>query len=126
MTSPLFERKTVFNSVQTSLPYELDCRIERALIGEKWFANPDRVRFFDYEDGCLINLTNSAVPYLVKGDVVWFSFTMQYSVNRSSWGPDLQLVDVVRVGRFQGVTESGMSGRRVLQPGLITPVSEGV
>lgn len=125
MTSPLFERKTVFNSVQEPLSYDLDRSIEDALIGQKWFANPDRVRFFSYEDNGLVHLKNTLVPYLASGDVVWFSFTMQYVVNNVSWGPDLQLVDVVRVGRFEGKVEHPVGIRRGLQAGLITPISDG-
>lgn len=119
LTSPMFERKTPFTNVNASIDYDLNPEISKMLTGQNWLANPHRVKFFSYENGSLIHLSESAKPTLAQGDVIWFSFTLQYVVNHT-WGPDVQVVDVVRVGHGgdsvpRNVSESrGPSARGVV------------
>lgn len=112
----MFERKTPFINYQAPLDYILNPRIASMLKGQKWFANPDRVKFFAYEGGSLIDLADSVNPILSNGDVIWFSFTLQYVVNHT-WGPDVQIMDVVRVGRIDDELGNGARRRRALRVG---------
>lgn len=121
----MFERKTPFLNSQAPLDYILDPCITSMLKGQKWFANPDRVRFFAYEGGSLIDLADSANPNLSNGDVIWFSFTMQYVVNHT-WGPDVQVMDVVRVGRVTDELGNGGRCRRTLRVGDTVREDDGM
>lgn len=125
------------NGVQApDVPYELSPAIEAAVAATpNWHPNPDRVLFFSYDDDNLVELQESAQPTIKQGDIVWFSFALQFTVGTQNWGPDYRLVEVVRVGRIPDAFLHGPrysafesidpSVRKPLRAGKVVPRSDG-
>lgn len=84
-----------------AIPYALVPSVSSAVsLLDDWFANPDRVLFFSYNEGDLANLDDCDPPRLRQGEIIWFSFAVQYAVGSNTWAPDYRLIEVVRVGRI--------------------------
>lgn len=118
------------------VPYEVSPTIQAAVTATpNWYANPDRVLFFSYEGDTLLDLHKSDTPTIRQGDIVWFSFALQYTVGTQNWGPEYRLIEVVRVGKIpdafaHGPRDSAFESidpnlRRPLRAGKVIPKSDG-
>lgn len=61
-------------------------------------ANPELPTILEYVNGQLKKLTPEDCHYFRSGDIVWFSFTLTFDFNASSWMPQYKPLDFVRVG----------------------------
>ncbi|PPQ72617.1 hypothetical protein CVT26_004091 [Gymnopilus dilepis] len=98
MTSKVFARKSPLNKKVT---YAVHDWLLKALEDEnpsKNIPNPERPRYLDYTNGMkLVDLADTNTPYFKRGDVVWFSFKLGFSVSGDSWSSELVPIEFVRV-----------------------------
>lgn len=135
LTSMMFVR-SANGTTEDSIPYTLVPSVRNAVSStNNWFANPDRALFFSYDEGILTNMDDDDPPRLRQGDIIWFSFAMQYTIGSNNWAPDYRLIEVVRVNRIpegllQGPRFSAFEPvpsniRRPLRAGKVTVLANG-
>jgi hypothetical protein len=64
---------------------------------KKWVPCKDKSRVLVYEGGNFCELGRASRPYFEKGDVVWISFVIAFTMQTSAWSLSLQPLEFVRV-----------------------------
>jgi hypothetical protein len=102
VNSQIFSVRSPFNSKdeQFDAPYGVPW-ISKACVphNSTWIPNPNRVRFYDAQEGTLVDLNESRTPFLKRGDLVKMMFRMMFSVGRNYWQPIIRPLQIVRVGQ---------------------------
>lgn len=139
MTSPIFTKKTPFNSADDPLPYEIHLWVKKGLAEcdgdekDAWVPNPKRPVVLAYENNELISLQDSVNGNLQEGDIIWMSFTIGFVFGRKDWKLEIRPMDLIRVGRPQDVVHIRGSiiapqdvQRQPLPVGWVTLTTEGL
>jgi hypothetical protein len=100
MNSPLFIRQTPHNR-NIKISYTIHDWIADALRSNTmWMPNPDRPHLMLYDGNVLGDALKDNPDFqFERGDIVWVSFTVSFTCNASSWGPDIRPIELVRVGK---------------------------
>lgn len=67
----------------------------------RWVPNPDRPVYMELlSNGSLRDLVGRNCAPFRAGDLLWFSFTVQFWFGKEQWGMELCPVQFIRVGRL--------------------------
>lgn len=96
MSAPLVVKNTK-EAREAKLEYEIHPWLKDALNKTKtWKANPARPTPLEFNGHECV-----ATETIDKGDIVWFSYTLNYFMKEKKWSADMTLVNIVRVGSIQ-------------------------
>jgi hypothetical protein len=76
----------------------------------QWVANRDRVKLMVHKDGKFYRLEKSDPNRFEKGDVIWTSFAVTFSVRLNNWTIDLIPGEMIRVGHIPTETQGPGTG----------------
>ena len=97
LNAQMFTKRNPYNmSRSKDIPYELHPWIKAATTKSQFFPNPDRPTFFEISEQGLVAIENSDPPYITRGDLVWFSFTVEFVVG-NKWRTVFTPCQFVRV-----------------------------
>ncbi|KAH6918562.1 hypothetical protein BKA70DRAFT_1416554 [Coprinopsis sp. MPI-PUGE-AT-0042] len=101
-SSRVFSKRTPYNCSSDgkySVPYTVHPWIKAACEAseKKWVPCKDKSRLLVYKDKRFQELARANPPYFEKGDIVWMSFVIAFTMQTSSWMMSLQPLEFVRV-----------------------------
>lgn len=101
LTSQIFCKRTPYTRAkEAGIPYTLHPWIANATQKPKeYFPNPDRPAFFEPESGELHDMKECTPPYPKLGDLVWFSFIVEFFIGPKNWITNFVPLEFIRVGR---------------------------
>ena len=63
------------------------------------YPNPNPPRVLAFKKGKLIDIADTAEKRLMRGDIVWFTFSAAYVVGPNGWHPYFVPIELVRVAK---------------------------
>ncbi|RXW24614.1 hypothetical protein EST38_g1248 [Candolleomyces aberdarensis] len=117
-TAKLFMRKTPFNLTAT-IPYKIHPWLQA--VGDdpasRWMPNKDRPNLFHYRTDTSPRFL--PIEYgkwgLQRGDIVWISFIVTFTMKTQTWSTSIVPLDIIRVGRLEALP----SGKEAQAPAII-------
>ena len=100
MVSKVFARKPTY---EVKIPYDVHDWIANAIADQteqRYIPNPDKPKLLEYHNNSFRVLQDTANPAFRKGDIIWMSFKVVFTVGTDSWTLEMVLVEYVRVGRL--------------------------
>ncbi|KAI0634075.1 hypothetical protein C8Q77DRAFT_1023481, partial [Trametes polyzona] len=99
LSSRMFFKRTKYSSkTELRRKYELHPWIARAVTDHGYFANPDRPKTFHFHENRFCALDAFDPPEMQSGDLVWFSFSVEFVVGMNFWYTTFIPYEFVRVG----------------------------
>lgn len=128
-TAKLFMRKTPFN-VAANIPYKVHPWLQA--VGDdpasRWMPNKDRPNLFHFQstDSPRFLQVDYGKGGLQKGDILWMSFIVTFSMRAQGWSTGLMPLDIIRVGKLDGLpTHKEAPPPAVIEQSDYRPLEEG-
>ncbi|KAI0683361.1 hypothetical protein C8T65DRAFT_595191, partial [Cerioporus squamosus] len=118
LTSQLFCKRTIYSRPKEArIKYPLHPWIAEATGKDsEFFANPDRPKMLDVGPPGqpeLIDVKQTSSPYMKVGDLVWFSFIVEFFIGSNYWITNAIPLEFVRVGRLSPELLASVRGVQV-------------
>ncbi|KAI0689528.1 hypothetical protein C8T65DRAFT_588578, partial [Cerioporus squamosus] len=102
LTSSIFCKRTPYTkSKEARIRYKLHEWIAEATPqGSEYFANPDRPTIGELHRDEVVDISTRTPPTLKPGDIVWFSFVVDFFIGQQYWVTNMVPLQFIRVGRL--------------------------